>query len=173
MTWIQTFSGKRFDLLDPTPDMICIGDIAHSLAYQCRYNGHTTRHYSVAEHCLHMSHLVPREFAMLALMHDAVEAYVGDLPRPFKMIFPEWEVIEERIWAVISARFDLPYHIPKEVKDLDLRICLAEREQLMTPSDYDWEIPGATPFISDVLGMTADAAETCFLTRFHGLGGEA
>lgn len=172
MGWIQTFTGKKFDLMEPTPDMIDIADIAHSLAYQCRYNGHTNRHYSVAEHSILMSHLVEGEAQLMALMHDAVEAYVGDLPRPFKMLFPEWQAIEDRIWAVISARFDLPYHIPDQVKDLDLRMCLTEREHFMAKTDFNWGIEGDAPVIVP-MGWDAEVAEVQFLTRFHYLGGEA
>src|ERR1700757_1336901 len=82
--WIQTFSGKRFSLLEPQPDQICIEDIAHALSLQARFTGHVKYHYSVAQHCWYASQIVAPEFALEALMHDASEAYIGDMSRPMK-----------------------------------------------------------------------------------------
>ncbi len=84
-TKIVTYTGKVFDLLNPTPDKVCIEDIAHSLAYQCRYTGHTREFYSVAQHCVLMAENpdLPGD-PMAKLMHDAAEAYIGDIARPWK-----------------------------------------------------------------------------------------
>src|SRR5689334_10911717 len=79
---MTTFSGEPFWPLDPQPEDIRIVDIAHALSLQCRFNGHTKFHYSVAQHSLIMSFNVPLQFALEALLHDAAEAYIGDLIRP-------------------------------------------------------------------------------------------
>lgn len=84
MTWILTQSGQQFDLLRPTASMIKPVDIAHALSRLCRFNGHTRAHYSVAQHSLIVASLVPVEHQLVALLHDAPEAYIGDMTRPLK-----------------------------------------------------------------------------------------
>lgn len=82
----NTFSGRSVSLYDPTPEMICIEDIAHALSHVCRFGGHTREFYSVAQHSCLVSYLAPAEWRLAALMHDATEAYLGDVIRPLKNI---------------------------------------------------------------------------------------
>ena len=82
--WIQTFTGRAFYVLDPRPEDVDIEDIAHALSMQCRFAGHCREFYSVAQHSVTASWLVPPEDALWGLLHDAAEAYVVDLPRPIK-----------------------------------------------------------------------------------------
>lgn len=99
--WMQTFSGRQFWPCDPRADEVCIEDIAHALSMQCRFAGHVRKFYSVAEHCVRASWIVPDRFKLAALLHDAAEAYVVDLPRPIKRQ-PELRAylhIEERVEA--------------------------------------------------------------------------
>lgn len=83
-SWIQTFSGRQFFPLEPRVEDVCIEDIAHGLSNLCRYAGHCECFYSVAQHCLLVSRVVPREHALRGLLHDASEAYLIDVPRPIK-----------------------------------------------------------------------------------------
>src|SRR5258706_13895138 len=82
--WIETYSGKQFHILDPQLDEIELYDIAHALSMQCRYTGHCESFYSVAEHCVIVSMLVPKEMAIAGLFHDASEAYLTDEVSPVK-----------------------------------------------------------------------------------------
>ena len=82
--WIETYTGKKAYPLDFTKDMYCVEDVAHSLALQCRFNGHCNEFYSVAQHCVFVSKIVPKELALIGLLHDASEAYLGDLVKPIK-----------------------------------------------------------------------------------------
>src|SRR5690606_2723306 len=111
MSWIVTRSGRKFDLANPTADMVDTADLAHSLSMQCRFNGHTSSFYSVAQHCLLVAELVPEEHKLAALLHDATEAYVGDLVRPLKESMREcaryegtkcmYDCTEEYVWEAI------------------------------------------------------------------------
>uniref|UniRef100_I2Q2Q9 Phosphohydrolase n=1 Tax=Desulfovibrio sp. U5L TaxID=596152 RepID=I2Q2Q9_9BACT len=137
--WNQTFSGRAFDLVNPEPSMVAIKDIAQSLANQCRFNGHTRRYYSVAEHCLYVSRAMPtRQLRLIALLHDATEAYVGDMTTPLKALLPDFRVIEHRIWQAVCGRFRLPEEILVEVQIADQRMLSTEREYLLSPSDRPW-----------------------------------
>ncbi|WP_313135631.1 phosphohydrolase [Stutzerimonas nitrititolerans] len=146
MTWILTRTGRRFDLLAPCPSQIFVLDIAHALAHLCRFNGHTSRHYSVAQHSLVVASIVPAEHKLAALLHDATEAYVGDMVRPLKQLMPEYQQIEQRIWHAICERFDIAPELPECVKEADMLALATERAQLMPDHPAEWEcLAGITP----------------------------
>lgn len=105
---IYTRSGRQLDLLDPSPASIELDDIAHALGSICRFAGHTRVFYSVAEHSIMVSHLVPEGIRLRALLHDATEAYIQDIPSPLKRLLPEYQAIEARVWSAIARRFGLP-----------------------------------------------------------------
>lgn len=84
MAWIQTFTGKKFPLDKPDPALIDIEGIAHALSLLCRFNGHCTRFCSVAEHSVHVAREIDLDLAMEGLLHDAAEAYLGDVHSPLK-----------------------------------------------------------------------------------------
>lgn len=142
--WIQTHTGVRFDLLDTTVDMIRLEDIAIALSRQTRFNGHLRRFYSVAEHSVHVASLLPYEIQMYGLLHDAAEAYIGDMVKPLKNLFPEFSAIDDRISALILERFDLapPDETTKKlVKLADLDMLVTEKEALMAHHRrHDWKI---------------------------------
>lgn len=137
--WMQTHSGRRYYPLDPRSDEIEPSDIAHALSLLCRYGGHIDRFYSVAEHCVLMSQAVAPENALVALLHDATEAYVGDVVRPLKRQLPGYKVIEDRVWYTIAVRFGLDVMVPAEVKEADNRILITERLALM-PKAERWGV---------------------------------
>jgi hypothetical protein len=144
MSWIQTFTGRKFDVLKPRAEDVCWVDIAHALAHQCRFNGHVTRFYSVAHHCVVASHHVPERFALYVLLHDAAEAYVGDMPKPVKGLFPEFSALEDRILAVVHEAAGLepghPYEAAQWVCGIDARMLLTEKQQLMGESPERWPV---------------------------------
>ena len=83
-TSIQTYSGILFDVINPTVDMVNIADIAHALSQVNRFTGHTIQPYSVAEHSVHVANLLPDEYKLEGLLHDASEAYIADMATPVK-----------------------------------------------------------------------------------------
>jgi len=141
--WMQTASGKAFWPLDPREDEIDIDDIAHALAMQCRYAGHCKRFYSVAQHSVLVAQSMPtKALARSALLHDATEAYLVDVPRPVKRFLTEYKAIEEKLYAFIARRFGVPEIIPDEVTEADNRILHDELQQLMRPPPISWSLPG-------------------------------
>lgn len=139
--WMQTYTGKAFYLLDPKPSEIDLMDIAHGLSMLCRYNGQVKKFYSVAEHSVLLSLSTPRHPAE-ALMHDASEAYLGDMIRPLKRAasMVPYRNAEDRVMRAIWQCFDLGerYELPNEVLANDARILVDERDQLMMPPPQPW-----------------------------------
>jgi hypothetical protein len=127
--WMLTASGGEFYPLDPRADEVEIEDIAHALGMACRFGGHTTRFYSVAEHCVLMATRAPRGLELATLMHDASEAYLQDVIRPVKVHLTNYLPIEDRLMHVIAHRYNFAWPMPAEVKRLDEAMIGAEREQ--------------------------------------------
>ncbi len=135
---IHTFSGIAFDLLNPQPEMILLEDIIHSLSLINRFNGAARFPYSVAQHSLYVAGLLPDEFKLHGLLHDAPEAYVGDMVSPLKKIMSQYKEVEANISRVVANVFGLSYPAPAEVKKADLAVLSAEREQVLNPSYGPW-----------------------------------
>jgi len=141
---IQTFTGEMFDIFNPERHKIQLRDISHAISMICRYGGHTREFYSVAEHCVLMAGwFVDQEkydLARVALLHDATEAYMGDLVRPLKLqpALTHYRVVEDNLQGAIFSNYGLPPGMPMEVKEADLRICNDERAVLM--HDRAWSI---------------------------------
>lgn len=168
--WMLTVSGKAYWPMDPREEEVDIEDIAHALSMQCRYTGHTIRFYSVAEHSLYVSYLVPQHLALEGLLHDAAEAYVGDLNRPVKIHCEDYKKIEAMNDLAIRAKFKLPAFESKEVKQADTDILLLEKEVVCPPSNdhYKWEWNGSKPSMT-MFPLSQPAAKYHFLRRFHQL----
>lgn len=166
--WMQTYTGRQFWPLDPRFNEIDIRDIAHALAHQCRYAGHVRTFYSVAQHSVLVSLQASEENALCALLHDATEAYLVDLPRPVKKFMPEYAKAELNLWHAIAMKFDLPMEIPDEVHELDNRILHDEREQLMSEPPAQWSVPGERLGIN-IYPWEAAFAKSRFMARFHEL----
>lgn len=178
--WMQTASGRRYWPLDPRPEDIFIDDIAAGLSRECRYAGQLrddVEHYSVAEHVVLTSYLVPPEHAFPALMHDSTEAYVKDLPRPVKVGMPEYRDLEARSWRAIAARFDLPLELPECVHNADIAMLFAEREVVLAPlvdpeAAREWGMGLRSTLRADptqIICLPPRAAREAFLSRFHHL----
>lgn len=163
--WMQTHSGRRFYPLDPRPEDVCIGDIAHALAHLCRFGGHSKHFYSVAEHSVLTSLVVPPEHALHALLHDATEAYCVDVPRPLKRgLGAAYATIEHRIWGAIAHALGVGVVLPDCVKAADDAVLLAERDVLFD-HPLTWSVPGKAADVR-VLGLQPDAAKRLFMARY-------
>lgn len=168
--WMQTSTSRAFYPLDPRPSEINILDIAHSLANLCRFNGHCRKFYSVAEHSVYVSQVVPPRDAFAGLMHDATEAYCADVPRPLKRFLPGYAEIEARIWQAIADEFGLDYDLPASVKAADNAVLLAEKDQLLGPVPMPWSWADGIQPASIFIGCwSPEGARTAFLSRFYEL----
>lgn len=136
--WILTYTGKEVDLLDPQPDMFELEDIAIALSRVNRFNGHTKRAYSVAEHSLVGSRQLEIPLAYEFLLHDAAEAYVVDLPKPLKNVLMDYQEIEFKIDQMIRIAFNLPPVMSREVKAMDLIMLATEKRDLMPAHTKPW-----------------------------------
>ena len=171
MTWLLTASGTHFDLVDPQPDMINVFDIAQGLANECRYTGQCRWFYSVAQHATLASQIVPDELTLEALLHDAAEAYIKDIPRPLKLLLPDYREIERRVDAVIRDRFRLPTSMSDAVKHAVIVMLATERRDLMAEDDTEWEIlRGVTPLDKRIRYIPSRVAEAHFLRRLLEIG---
>lgn len=167
---IETFSGKMLDYENPTEDMIDIVDIAHALSQICRFTGHCKQHYNVAQHSYHTSFLVEPEHALQALLHDATEAYIGDLNSPLKSLVAGYREIEERVWSVIARKFGVAKKLHSSVKRADLIMLKSEYLALMNPEYRNpiWNFPDDLP-INIITPVSSKEAAVMFLERFNEL----
>lgn len=165
---IQTHGGRLVDIMAPDPFLITIGDIAHALAHICRFAGHTKEFYSVAQHSLLASVNAPPEHALAALMHDATEAYCGDLLGPLKAAMPDYREIEAGLWDAIAWKYRLPDELPAVVKEVDLRMLATEKRDVLASSvHWDFLPASIVPFDRRITPMTSRAARTTFLRQFY------
>lgn len=138
--YVETRSGKCFYFLDPQDDQIDIADIAYALANQCRYNGHCSRFYSVAEHSVLVASLVDDEYKLSALLHDAAEAFLSDIPSPVKQFMPEYKKLERGVMDAIAKKFNITEHEGAEVKLADRQQLCTEAYNLLPSRGTTWEI---------------------------------
>lgn len=171
--WIRTFSGGRFYVLEPRAEDVRIEDIAHALSMQCRFTGHSNRFYSVAEHSVWVSRRCDPADALWGLLHDASEAYIGDMSAPLKHQ-PEmsrFRTTEKRIMAAVAEKFGLAAKEPDSVRTADRRMLLTEARDLGLDVG-DW-YAGYAPFPSPVFCLIPQSAEALFLERFRELTSSA
>jgi len=173
MDWMMTYSGVVHTPHEPKPEDIRIIDIAHALSMICRYGGHARWFYSVAEHCVHVSHMVSPEHALEALLHDAAEAYVGDMIIPLKSHWSltEFKRIEKMNDLAVRIRFGLPHEETPCVKAADTRIRETEWLTLMMPipPEMVWEWPGDRDPTVHLKLWCPEIAEQKFLERYREL----
>lgn len=160
-------SGNYFDLCDPWGSQFTIEDIAHGLSHTCRYAGQCRMFYSVAEHSFHTSFLVPKHLQLAALMHDAAEAFIGDVTRPLKSLLPAYKRIEMDVEDAVAQRFGITGMDAEEVKAADLAMLAAEQATIMPAHADAWAVlNGITPAPVTVSMWTPPVAKAWFLHRF-------
>lgn len=152
-------SGKWFDLQDPSASQFEVSDIAHALSNICRFTGHTQRFYSVAEHSVICSHMVPPE--------DAMAAFIGDVSTPLKSLLPDYKSVEHRVEQAVWSRLGLPPTLPPSVKVADRRALAVEQRVCMGNGD-DWGYGEPTDDDCALIRfLSPEDARAAFLARYH------
>ncbi len=180
-TKIVTYTGKSFDLLNPTPDMVCIEDIAHSLANICRYTGHVRQFYSVAQHSVLAAQADSSSNPLQRLLHDADEAYIGDIASPWKQLlcvdvaetkqalqhYVAVKAWEQKIQDVIGLALEVDLTHSAEVKVVDNRMYFTEVRDLMPPSkEFRLWKGDLKPFEEKIIPWLPEPAEEIFLVMY-------
>lgn len=171
MSYIQTLSGKKFSYQFATADDIDIEDIANALSNICRFAGHLPEFYSVAQHSVLTSLIVPTEFAFEALMHDAAEAYCQDIPAPLKALLPDYQRIETLVDDLIRQKYGINPEQAAVVKYADLVMLATERRDLDIDDGSVWQVLEGIP-TTDVFQITPlrpGQAFGLFMNRFNEL----
>jgi 5'-deoxynucleotidase YfbR-like HD superfamily hydrolase len=174
---IETYTSITFDMLNPTLDMIDIRDIAHAGSLLCRWTGHVKHHYSIAQHELLGSYLVPEENALEFLLHDAAESYVNDMSRPLKHMTDcgkHYRPVEDNIQRLVRLKYGLPEIQSPVIHDVDNAMLLAEKKQLMGNAKWSKEltedclVSGIAAQV-EIIKMIPEVVEYSFLERFKKL----
>ena len=168
----STYTGVDFDFRNPTADQVDISDIGHSLSMQCRFNGHCSDFYSVAEHSCLVARILesmkqPKVVVFEGLLHDAAEAYLTDIPSPIKEVLINYPVYEREVDRTIRKKYGLPETMTPIVKTADC-IALATEKRDIIPADHDWGlIQEPADFSIDCL--SPKEAKIIFLNMFDKL----
>ena len=165
---ISVIGGEFFDLLKPEEFVYDIDMIGYALANLCRYTGHVTRFYSVAEHCVHVSRIIKPKYAMEGLLHDASEAFVGDVSSPLKKLITElYTPIEEGIQKAISVQFNLTYPFPDDVHKADKQLYWSERKKIAPAIDALWNKQFRASRKCEPQGWSPERAHKEYVHRYH------
>uniref|UniRef100_E6QWC1 Phosphohydrolase n=1 Tax=mine drainage metagenome TaxID=410659 RepID=E6QWC1_9ZZZZ len=170
MTLLTTFTGGKVDYANPLPEQINIMDIATALSRECRYAGHASHFYSVAQHSVLCSRIVLPELAIEALLHDAAEAYLKDIPSPLKALLPDYKLLEARFDRAIREHFGLPELHSSAVKEADNILLVTEIRDLFPPDRVLHKTPiPAEPMNGRIWPLSPETAKDQFLDRFNRL----
>lgn len=165
-------SGNYFYFKRPRESNFDISDIAAGLSKICRFNGQCHSFYSVAQHSILVSQIVPKKHALAALLHDAAEAFIGDMVAPLKGLFPEYKALEHEIEAVIFERFGIPTPLDPCIKEADLILLKTEQRDLMSNRDAWSQLENIHPLPETIIPYALPRrAYFEYLTRYYEIKG--
>jgi len=168
---MRTASGTSFDFINPKIEQVNIEDVSHYLSNLCRFNGATNKFYSVAQHSVIVSKMVPEKFMYEGLMHDAAEAYLGDIITPFKRLLQRisfFSIITERVEKTVAIALGAHYPEDKIVKTADTILKSIEAKQFKVHLDY--ELPEYKNTTNEhIEALSQEDSKKLFLERFYEL----
>jgi hypothetical protein len=161
-------SGNFFNFLSPESSTITVEDIASGLSNEARFNGQTRSFYSVAQHSVMVSRIVPPAHAWEGLFHDATEAVMKDMPKPLKRLLPDYQELEWSVESAILAKFGIGLPLHASIKAADLVMLATEKRDLMPPHDHiEW--PGVEPLSDVIVPLPPADAFEYFMARYREL----
>jgi len=166
--WMQTYSGKKFSLMDPQPEDVSLTDVVMALSNMCRFTGHCYPFYSVAQHSLLVALYSTNRYT--ALLHDAGETYYGDISTPLKQVIEQlagdaWLALVARIDRMVAEVLHFTYPLPLDVVMADKLLLATEKRDLMVP--VDWEINLPKPANFRIVPKTSTEIYPVFLKVLH------
>lgn len=174
-SFLRTYTGRNVYPLEMRLQDLHIDDIAHALSNQCRFAGHTTHFYSVAQHSVLVANYLTLtvhddELALAGLLHDAAEAYLVDMPTPIKRLMPAYKPAEERIMLLVEEKFELQYKLDdQKIHAADMTLLATEARDLMGDPD-DWaSLRALNPLPEKICYWAPTTASYEFLEAFRSL----
>jgi uncharacterized protein len=171
--YIELVSGKHFYFLEPKEDDFVIEDIAHALSNTCRYTGHCSRFYSVAEHSVLVSKLLHgTAYELAGLLHDASEAFLADISRPVKAHLANYYELEDKLMEVIAQKWGFEYPLHPAVKHCDVVMLSTEAHYLIPSQGKEWYWGGKRPSVTAGIRpscLEPKVAKNLFLERYREL----
>ena len=176
---IKTYMGHWFDPMEPKSDMIDIRDIAHALSLTCRGNGHVKTFFSVGQHCINCAleaeaRGCSKKIILACLLHDATEAYLSDVPRPFKQALPQYREAEDALLDIICRKYlgeTLREEEVKIVKQIDDDMLYYDMLAL-----FDMQVQEVAPEIKTSISFEVvpfETIEQTYLTLYYKWKNEA
>jgi len=167
--FIRTYTGGQVFFFEPDKSNIDLLDIYHPLSLLCRFNGNSLYFYSIAQHSVMVADKVFEEtgcksLAFPALMHDGAEAFLSDIPSPFKALFPDFKEVEIRMEEWLSRRFGFEYPLDPIIKKHDLKALSTEMRDLMIVCDNQ-NLP--EPYPEKIIPLDFNESKKLFAQRFH------
>lgn len=163
---IMTASGNYYNFFEPEKYKFEIEAIAHSLSKLCRWTGNCREFFSIAQHSVMVSEIVPKEHALAGLLHDSIESVMGDCSTTLKSLLPLYKELEYNAEKELFKQFGIPFPMSKEIKKADLILLATERRDLMPHCGY-WEmLDGVKPLSKVIKPWTAAKSKKKFLERF-------
>jgi hypothetical protein len=159
---IRTNSGQYVNVFEPNLDTLLIEDIAHALSNQPRFGGHLPKFYSVAQHSLLCYMIAKDEEKYDALMHDASEAYLLDMPKPIKLEMPDYNRIEDNLMNILAKKFNFNYPKSPEVERVDHYLLEWEWNSIMLENSKD-----ADATFPPIVCLTPEEARKAFLLAYN------
>lgn len=168
-TTISMYKGGFFDYASPETSDFNIKDISLGLSHESRFTGQSDRGYFVGQHSVIVSKLVPEEFALAALMHDADEFVLKDLPPQLKSLLPDYKALQERTLKTIFKKFNIAYPLHPCIKDADNRAFVTERRDLQPDVVLDEKYKDIVPLPNKIIAWDSRTCYINFLKRFEEL----
>lgn len=172
-------SGSYYDYENPEDSFLTIEDVAYGLGFTCRFRGQCVERatgqrvfYSVADHCVIMSHVVPPELAFDALMHEIGETTCGDTPGPLKAICPDIKMVEKLCEVAGFSQYGVAMSDKKTIKHYDLCMLATERRDLTVWRGETWawlDLPGIMPLPQVIVPRSPEASAVAFIERYQEL----